>query len=37
MVAVVVLAYPRGGIATIYVVNILNITSYKLYILYKRY
>jgi len=37
MVAVVVLACPRGGIATIRVVNILDITSYRLYIPYKRY
>jgi len=37
MAAVVVLAYLRGGIATIRIVNILDITSYRLYIPYERY
>jgi len=37
MAAVVVLAYSRGGITIIRVVNILNITNYRLYIPYKRY
>jgi len=37
MAVVVVLAYPRGGITIIRVINILDIISSRLYIFYKRY